>query len=218
MAVALLALAVALGGSAYAVTAIDGRALVNRSVPAVKITRNALGGTEINEARLARVPRATAALRADTATSAGTATSAAVASSAGNAEKLGGLLPGAFAHGDARISQATLALPAAATGRTLLSVSGVGTLLASCPSGGAVDFRNDSGGTLNLVGQAHNGAAATLLPNTPDLAAGATVTLVSPRSFGLSTVSVWSTDRAIVTTFTVANTICRFSAQAVSSR
>lgn len=218
MGVALLALAVALGGSAYAVNGLDGRGLVNRSVPAVKIKRNALGGVEINEARLSRVPRATAALRADTATSAGTAISAAEASSAGNAEKLGGLLPAAFTHGDARITQAALALPAAATGQILLAVPGVGTLLASCPSGGAVDFRNDSGGTLNLVGQAHNGAAASLLPNSPDLAAGATVTAVSQRSSGISTISVWSTERSIVTTFTVANTICRFSAQAVSTR
>ena len=95
---------------------------------------------------------------------------------------------------------------------------GVGTLLAACPAGGGVDFRNDSGGTLNLVGQAHNGAAASLLPNTPDLAAGATATLVAQRGSGISTIVVWSTDRSIVTTLTVANTGCRFGAQAVSTR
>ena len=217
MGVALIALAVALGGSAYAVSSIDGRSLVNRSVPAVKVKRNALGGTEINEARLGRVPRAASALRADTATSAASATTASVASSAGNAERLGGLGPAAFVHGDARILQGTLAVAAAATGQTLLTVPGVGTLLANCPAGGSVDFRNDSGGTLNLVGTGHNGTAASLLPNAPDLAVGATVTLVSSRSFGISTVSVWSTDRPITVTLTVANTICRFSAQAVST-
>lgn len=218
MGVALLALVVALGGSAYAVSGVDGRSLVNRSVPAAKVKRNALGGAEINEARLERVPRAAAALRADTATSATTAMSAAVATSAGNAEKLGGLVPSVFAHGDVQILQAGLAVPAATTGRTLLTVPGVGTLLAGCPSGGAVDFRNDSGGALSLMGTAHNGSAASLVPNTPDLAAGGTVTLVPQRSFGISTISVWSTDREITTTLTVANTICRFSAQAVTSR
>lgn len=56
--VALVALFVALGGTGYAVTKLNGRFLVNRSVPAVKVKYNALGGAEINEANLGKVPAA----------------------------------------------------------------------------------------------------------------------------------------------------------------
>jgi hypothetical protein len=53
-----VALFVALGGSSYAVTQIDGATLENRSVRAVKLARNTLGSAEIRESRLAKVPRA----------------------------------------------------------------------------------------------------------------------------------------------------------------
>jgi hypothetical protein len=56
--VAIMALVVSLGGTAYAVNQIDGRQLRNRSVPAQKIVKKSLTGTEINVSRLGVVPRA----------------------------------------------------------------------------------------------------------------------------------------------------------------
>jgi hypothetical protein len=109
MAVALLALFVALGGTGYAVTKINGSVLKNRSVPAKKLKKDQLGGTEINESKLGKVPaakdadsaanaahatnadNATAATSAQTAATASEATHAASADSATDAKELGGV-------------------------------------------------------------------------------------------------------------------------------
>jgi hypothetical protein len=61
--VATLALFIALGGSSYAVTQINGSALKNNSVSGKKLIRNTLGGTRIKESRLGTVPRARNAAR-----------------------------------------------------------------------------------------------------------------------------------------------------------
>lgn len=86
MAVALLALLVALGGSAYAVTRIDGSVLKNRSVSRTKLKKDTLTGAEIKESTLGKVPTAAKADAAATAASAATATSAATAASATRAD------------------------------------------------------------------------------------------------------------------------------------
>ena len=72
MVVALIALFVALAGSGYAAVTINGKNLKNRSVAGKKLMRNTVGGTEVNESRLGRVP------------------------SAANANLLAGLAPSAF--------------------------------------------------------------------------------------------------------------------------
>jgi hypothetical protein len=55
-----LAVFIALGGSSYAALTINGRSIENRSIPAKKIKRNALGSREVRESRLyvARARRA----------------------------------------------------------------------------------------------------------------------------------------------------------------
>jgi hypothetical protein len=85
--VALIALFVALGGTAYAVKQINGSALVNRSVSNVKIKKNSLTKTEINLKALGTVPKAA------TATKASTASTADDANFAENAGKLDGQGP-----------------------------------------------------------------------------------------------------------------------------
>jgi hypothetical protein len=61
-----LALFVAFSGTGFAaVSALDGHKLLDRSVTHVKITKNTLTGTEINERRLGKVPRATLADKAN---------------------------------------------------------------------------------------------------------------------------------------------------------
>src|SRR5919199_3858617 len=56
MAVALIALFVALGGSGYAAVKINGKDIRNRSIPAKKLARNSLGRNEIKETTLALQP------------------------------------------------------------------------------------------------------------------------------------------------------------------
>jgi hypothetical protein len=58
MAVALLALFVALGGTGYAAAKLNGRNIVNRSISGSKLKRNTLGGGQIRESSLGRVPNA----------------------------------------------------------------------------------------------------------------------------------------------------------------
>ena len=85
--VALLALFVALGGTAYAASKIDGGSIEKGTITAKKLKKNTLGGKQINEAKLGTVPRATDSVSADTAKSAGTAL---------NSETLDGLDSAAF--------------------------------------------------------------------------------------------------------------------------
>jgi hypothetical protein len=73
-AVALLALFVALGGTGYAATSINGKVIKNGTIAGKKLKKNTLGGTQVKESKLATVPRsarANSAAVADTATSAG---------------------------------------------------------------------------------------------------------------------------------------------------
>jgi len=70
---ATIAVFLALGGSAYAVTSISGSQIKNRSISARKVAVDTLTGREIRESSLGTVPNATQAQRsrrADTATNA----------------------------------------------------------------------------------------------------------------------------------------------------
>jgi hypothetical protein len=97
--IAVLALVVALGGSAYAVRQINGATIRIRSIPANRIANNALTGTQINEARLGRVNEARNATNSKFALRASAADSAANALNAGSArsaDTLAGSPPTAF--------------------------------------------------------------------------------------------------------------------------
>jgi hypothetical protein len=99
LAIAVLALVVALGGSAYAVSQINGSTIKRRSIPADRIRNNALTGTQINEARLGRVNEAKNATNSKFALRASAADSAANALNAGSArsaDTLAGSPPTAF--------------------------------------------------------------------------------------------------------------------------
>lgn len=103
MAVALLALFVALGGSSYAALRVNSKQIVNNSVRskdlrnndvrAIDVRKDSLTGADIDEARLGTVPRAESANSAATATSATTATTAGTAA---DASALGGIAPSGY--------------------------------------------------------------------------------------------------------------------------
>lgn len=105
--ISLIALLIALGGTALAVGGlISGSKLKNRSVAAVKLKKHTLTGNEINLERLGTVPNATFANKAshastaDSATHASTADSSTHASTADSASSFGGLTPSQYLHGD----------------------------------------------------------------------------------------------------------------------
>jgi hypothetical protein len=122
MAVALLALFVALGGTSYAVSRIDGKQLKNASVSAKKLRRNTLTGREVRESALGEVPlaaRATTAVHAVTADLSATAERARHASSA---DTLSGTTLGGLVF--ARSSAAPLCEPPATVDKPFVRCAG----------------------------------------------------------------------------------------------
>src|SRR5688572_3041250 len=105
MIVAVIALVGAFGGSAVADEAVEfaktklinGKRIKNRTISASKVKRNTLGGTEINESKLAVVPNAN---RANSAATADRATTATTADSLGGTSSTGFVKSGASAGGD----------------------------------------------------------------------------------------------------------------------
>lgn len=101
MVVSMLALVVALSGTAIAATKmVDGDSLIKKnSLSGNRLVDHTITGQQINLSKLGTVPSANHATSASHATSAGTATSARTATSAAtaaNASKLGGQLPSAY--------------------------------------------------------------------------------------------------------------------------
>jgi len=100
--VAYLALFIALGGSAAALSEINGKEIINRTISGSKLMKHTLSGTQINLSSLGTVPSATYATSAGTATTAAhadtasSATTATSATTAGNAVTLDGLSSSAF--------------------------------------------------------------------------------------------------------------------------
>lgn len=74
--IAMLALFVALGGSVYAASKINGKTIEKASLPGNRVKPDSLRGKQIKESKLGEVPLATKATSADSATSATTAESA----------------------------------------------------------------------------------------------------------------------------------------------
>jgi hypothetical protein len=145
MAVALVALIVALGGTAYAVRSINGRLLMPRSVPGKALQKHTLTATEINLSKLGTVPSAATALVANTAKS---ATTAQTATTAVNAQTLGGQSPSAFERsGRILTGQASqeggVILKDPLTGAVLSAGTGVAQLVVSNPAGSGVTLQVD---------------------------------------------------------------------------
>jgi hypothetical protein len=87
---ATVAVFIALGGTGYAISKINGKSIKKHTIAANRLKADTLGGTEVDEARLGEVPaagRAASAARADTAATADTAASATTAERADTAAK-----------------------------------------------------------------------------------------------------------------------------------
>src|SRR4051794_7876693 len=97
LAISLLALFVALGGSGYAAVRVNGRSIVDRSIAGSKLRHNTLTGVQINESRLGQVPSAADSDFLDgRPASAYVLTDGGTAANAKNAQTLNGLAASAF--------------------------------------------------------------------------------------------------------------------------
>lgn len=102
MVVAIAALIIALGGTVYAASGINGRTIKKNSIPGNRLKKNSVTGAQVNESSLAQVPSAANAANAGHATSASKAESATTATSAdtaSNAKQLGGHAAAQFGSG-----------------------------------------------------------------------------------------------------------------------
>ncbi len=132
MIVALIALVIALSGTAVAAGGlINGAKIESGTITGKKLKKHTLTGTQINLAKLGKVP---AAASADHATSAGTASSAA------NASQLGGLAPGAFVQGGGQIYTNAASEAFSTADAAVMTIPGVGELKMGCGSAGDTDF------------------------------------------------------------------------------
>jgi hypothetical protein len=213
MAVALVALFVALGGTGYAVSRIDGRQLKDASVSGKKLRRNTLGAREIHESALAKVRRAA---RADSATHAAaadraqTALLAEHASSAGVALALGdgagadltiarsGADPDGSCHPANTVDKpcldcASVAMTLPRAGRVLLvGTAGVGKAAADVPVVAGCQLQADGGavaGSLAHAGMDNDTAPGMHFASTPFGIATTAVTdaiEAGPHTFALA--------------------------------
>jgi hypothetical protein len=107
--ISILALFVALSGTSYAAVKLNGKNIKKGSVPATALKKNSLGGKQINESKLGKVP---SAVKADTA---GSAISAAT---------LAGIAPESLVKGNASVISRNTTVPDSASA-TLLTVPGL---------------------------------------------------------------------------------------------
>jgi hypothetical protein len=161
MAVAMTALVVAIGGTAgaepiaHVAKAIAGKNIKKRSIPGNRIVADSLGGSEINESKLGKVPGAASA---DHAASADEATHAA---SADNAAALGGLAPGAFMQGGGTHVALRVKLPSTAPKGKLLTLGDTGVLNDDCQTNYAtLEYLNNTSKTQDVT-------VTMITPNSP---------------------------------------------------
>lgn len=162
-AIALLALFVALGGTGYAATAINGKLIKHNTVAGTKLKKDTLGAREIKESKLATVPRASradSASAADRATSASTATSAASATNAGNADRLDGVDSTGFLR-------STVPEPYREVGSAGQPLFGSGWANEAAGTNSTVAFYKDPFGVVHLKGVATRSAGAARIFTLP---------------------------------------------------
>jgi hypothetical protein len=213
LAISVLALFVALGGTGYAAFgiarnsvgtrqlkngAVTGQKLADGAVTARKVAPDSLTGAQINVATLGTVPTAN---RATTATHASSADNAQNATNAGNADALGGLAPSSFEH----------AIPVGGWSSTAGNFSGPSNTFSFAGSGVSVTTTANqtvvvsgsaalatTAGTANIVlgicAQPEAGGALQTLPSVGDVENVTVTTTRSPfaiSQFGRPGAGTW---------------------------
>jgi len=202
MIVAVIALIMALGGSAYALSKKDKKQV--RNIADQEITKKAPG--------LA-------------VASAGTAANATNATNAADAAKLGGVAPSGYQQGGGHTYFGAKSAAAPSTGNALLSIPGIANITIDCAANGVdstVHITNTSGANLGDVGQNQANAGATLNPFGPGLANGATVDIVHTNSSGNgvadTVLMLWSDPADKVASIHISNVFCNYGATATTNQ
>jgi hypothetical protein len=189
------ALFVAIGGSAYAATAISGNQIRVHSIPANRLKNHSITGAQVNLKKLGTVPKAVTATSASTAKTASTANTASSATTAGSAVDAtsASLAQNSDAVDGSTITPLVFDEPKGGAAVTLFNADGL-VVTASCNANGQVVLTADSTASgADLFGHVIDGAGAvkTIADSTfggntagDDLTAGLATTDASPKASG----------------------------------
>jgi hypothetical protein len=152
--VSILALVVALGGTAYAVTSINGRQIARHSIPGNRLVAHTIGAAQVNKKSLGTVQAATnatelggqpaSAYLRSTSTAANASTLGGVPASgflpaggtAANAAELGGIGAGGFVQGSAHVVDGGATTPVS---EAACSETAPRAIVATIPGYGTID-------------------------------------------------------------------------------
>jgi hypothetical protein len=147
---ATIAVFLALGGSAYAASqlgknsvgskqlkknAVTTAKVKNEAITAAKVKKGTLTGTQIKASTLGTVPSANSAVHANTA---------------GDSSTLQGSGPSAFVHGEGSVIVGRRDMSEPTEPLSLIDLPGIGTVTTECKGGVGIEFKNTSGGILDL--------------------------------------------------------------------
>jgi hypothetical protein len=233
--VSVIALFVALSGAAYAGVTLSNNTIRSNHIVNGQVRTADLGTSAVTRAKIANNAVNSAKIAnggvadADIASVAGSkvigkvasAATADSATSAGNSTTLGGLGPAAFIQGTGHAYHGAVTTSSASVDQVVLTVPGVATVLADCAANGldtTISIRNDSGGSVNMLGQTfESGVGASLDPNVPGVANGAQATL-PVRQVGTTTMQIWSSGTGVSATLVISNIFCLFNASATTNK
>jgi hypothetical protein len=173
MMVALLALVVALGGTAFAAALVTGDKLIKKgSLSGNRLRRHTITGTQVNLRKLGKVPSAKQADSATSATSAAHATNATNASDATNSGELGGVAASSYVQRSSLSSGSFTAPPEVVNGSLASSCATAGAPNAWADRSSNVNFTvgylRDAAGFIHLQGTAFRcGTAGTTIFTLP---------------------------------------------------
>jgi hypothetical protein len=130
---ATIAVFVALGGTGYAASKINGKNIKNGTIAGEKLKKNTLGGSQINEGKLRKLDEAAHADTADFATSAGSASTAARANTANTADSAATAAAASSVNGQSAQKFAKEIAWSTSGFQTMVDFGGV-KLAGNCPS------------------------------------------------------------------------------------
>lgn len=200
MVVALAALVAALGGTAYAVSQINGKLIKKNSLPSNRIKRHSITGGQMNLRKLGKVPSAASSDHAALADSAGIAGTANLAKNANNADNafLAQRATNADSAGNANtIAGTNMArmfskLPAGTATKTLVD-TGFVKIVAGCNGGPSLTATSEA--DHQEAQQEVRGASST----HSDWSTGDTADLSNGNGFGAGVFAVANPDGRVLT-------------------
>jgi hypothetical protein len=144
--------------------------------------------------------------------------SAGSATSASDASKLGGVAPSGYTQGGGHTVHGVLTGLSNSNNNVVLEIPGIGQVQFDCAANGldtTPELRNTSGTNFSALGQTQIGATPSLDPNSTTFNNGNTLALAS-RQVGTTHLQVWGSGKTA--TITISNIFCLYTASASTNQ